>query len=116
MTRFRYNNSHINVKLFLCLFVYMPFGLRTKQALTYKKTYNIIRKLYEMRYDIKYVMYTSVGPRIGTIIHKLPPYVIYIYHIDGLVQDCSNSIANALELLQSCAKASICLYVNAVSK
>ena len=23
-------------------------------------------------------------------------------HIDGLVQDCSNSIANALELLQSC--------------
>ena len=29
------------------------------------------------------------------------------YHIDGLVQDCSNSIANALELLQSCTKPSI---------
>ena len=27
--------------------------------------------------------------------------------IDGLVQDCSNSIANALELLQSCTKLSI---------
>ena len=26
------------------------------------------------------------------------------YHSDGLVQDCSDSIANALELLQSCAK------------
>ena len=26
--------------------------------------------------------------------------------IDGLVQDCSNSIANALELLQSCTKPS----------
>ena len=25
-------------------------------------------------------------------------------NIDGLVQDCSNSIANALELLQSCTK------------
>ena len=25
-------------------------------------------------------------------------------HIDGLVQDCSNSIANALELLQSCTE------------
>ena len=25
-------------------------------------------------------------------------------HVDGLVQDCSNSIANALELLQSCPK------------
>ena len=29
-------------------------------------------------------------------------------HIDGSVQTCSNSIANALELLQSCAKPSIC--------
>ena len=29
-------------------------------------------------------------------------------HIDGSVQDCSNSIANALELLQSCGKPSIC--------
>ena len=29
------------------------------------------------------------------------------YDIDGLVQDCSNSIANALELLQSCTKPSI---------
>ena len=29
------------------------------------------------------------------------------FHIDGLMQDCSNSIANALELLQSCAKPSI---------
>ena len=25
-------------------------------------------------------------------------------HIEGLVQDCSNSIANALESLQSCTK------------
>ena len=28
------------------------------------------------------------------------------HNIDGLVQDCSNSIANALELLQSCTKPS----------
>ena len=28
-------------------------------------------------------------------------------HIDGLVQDCSNSIVNALELLQPCTKPSI---------
>ena len=26
------------------------------------------------------------------------------YHIDGLVQDCNNSIANAQELLQYCTK------------
>ena len=30
-----------------------------------------------------------------------------ILYIDGLAQDCSNSIANALELLQSCTKPSI---------
>ena len=29
-------------------------------------------------------------------------------YIDGLVQDCSNSIANALELLQSCTEPSLC--------
>ena len=28
-------------------------------------------------------------------------------HFDGVVQNCSNSIANALELLQSSAKPSI---------
>ena len=28
----------------------------------------------------------------------------YPHHIDGFVQDCGNSIANALELLQSHAK------------
>ena len=30
-----------------------------------------------------------------------------LFCIDGLVQDCSNSSASALELLQSCAKSSI---------
>ena len=30
-----------------------------------------------------------------------------IQHVDGLVQNCSNSIANALELLQSCTKPSM---------
>ena len=28
--------------------------------------------------------------------------------VDGLAQDCSNSIANALELLQSCAEPMVC--------
>ena len=32
------------------------------------------------------------------------------HHIDGLAQDCSNSSAIALELLQSCAKPSTCTY------
>ena len=32
-------------------------------------------------------------------------------HFDGLVQDCRNSIASALELLQSCTKPSIYFYL-----
>ena len=32
-----------------------------------------------------------------------------VAYIDGLVQDCSNSSANALELLQFCTKPSILL-------
>ena len=32
-------------------------------------------------------------------------------YIDGLAQDCSNSIALTMELLQSCAKPAICLQV-----
>ena len=30
-----------------------------------------------------------------------------VAYIDGLVQDCNNSIVNALELLQSCTKPSM---------
>ena len=34
-------------------------------------------------------------------------------NIDGLVQDCSNSISNALELLQFCTKPSIlCFFIS----
>ena len=34
-------------------------------------------------------------------------YIYIIYHTHGLVQDCSNSIVNTMELLQSCTKPSI---------
>ena len=38
---------------------------------------------------------------------KLSFDIFFHKYTDGLVQDCSNSIANALELLQSCTKLSI---------
>ena len=40
--------------------------------------------------------------------HQNPGKLIQLSHNAGLVQGCSNSIANALELLQSYAKPSIC--------
>ena len=41
---------------------------------------------------------------------------LYHYDIDGLVQECSNFIANAMELLQSCTKPLIlCVIIEAVA-
>ena len=36
----------------------------------------------------------------------------YMGHLDGLVQDCSNQSALAMELLQSCNKPSMCSYLS----
>ena len=42
---------------------------------------------------------------------------VFKAQFDGLVQDCSNSIANALELLQSCTKATnLCFFMVAISR
>ena len=45
-----------------------------------------------------------------TIWSLLSLLALHHNHFDGLAQDCSNSIANALELLKSCTKPSICSY------
>ena len=39
--------------------------------------------------------------------HEYVYYFASIPNIDGLAQDCGNSVANALELPRSCAKPSI---------
>ena len=41
---------------------------------------------------------------------NLLAYNIHVTDIDGLVQDCSNSSALAMELLQLCTKPSICCF------
>ena len=49
---------------------------------------------------------------------KKTPYNVFTngaYYTDGLVQDCSNSIANALDLLQSCTKPSMVLTITVTS-
>ena len=40
--------------------------------------------------------------------HQYAHIFKFIWYFDGLEQDCSHSIANALELLKSCTKPSIC--------
>ena len=40
----------------------------------------------------------------------------FIFYINGLVQDCSNASALAIELLQSCTKPSICCVINLQSQ
>ena len=41
------------------------------------------------------------------LFNKCNMVISMLHNIDGSVQDCSNSTANALELLQSCTKPSI---------
>ena len=49
---------------------------------------------------------TCLPDRIGLNSRYVPVWLIQ-YCVVGLAQDCSNSIATALELLQSCAKPSV---------
>ena len=60
---------------------------------------------------IKHIGYFRwLGPNVWwNILQIWLDYIKPIRQIDGLLQDCSNSIANALELLQSCTKPSKCL-------
>ena len=61
------------------------------------------------------LMQSCTKPSTCNLLYKIDdlmqhPQYFYLYgkeNIDGVVQDCSNSIANALELLQSCTKPSI---------
>ena len=55
--------------------------------------------------EIWYKMSWKEEPVAGEIWHESTK--MHAKHFDGLVQDCSISIANALEILQSCTKPSI---------
>ena len=59
----------------------------------------------ELRSSIVAVYINKKTPQSST---KHVYILWYILHIDGLAQYCSNSSALAMELLQSCAKPSIC--------
>ena len=74
--------------------------------------------LFQIRRKIK-IQYTNIHSEIyskwlyietvtACVYHHVVTKPMCITYIDGLVQDCSNSIADALELLQSCTKSSIC--------
>ena len=52
----------------------------------------------------------SVRTALDYIYHLGWPMSPLQFHIDGLAQDCSNSCALAMELLQSCAKPSTWLH------
>ena len=52
------------------------------------------------------------GVPVGSLkSHQCSTPVVVVHTHHGLMQDCSNSIADALELLQSCAKPSISCYI-----
>ena len=52
------------------------------------------------------IVYSNVYPGADERKHQSSASLAFVRGIHGLEQDCSNSIANALELLQSCTKPS----------
>ena len=80
--------GHREVRLFCHYFIGNPLCASTHVATRAA----VIRVSHDMMFISMYSWY---------VIHVS---IISRYNIDGLVQDCSNSIANALELLQSCTK------------
>ena len=57
-----------------------------------------------LRITINFLM--AKANNVWIVCFKMNINSVQCYHINGLVQDCSNSIANTLELLQSCTKPS----------
>ena len=68
--------------------------------------------LYLYWYDT--ITPTSLGFHCNTIQYNKILHKTYKWEINDLVQDCSNSSALAMELLQSCTKLSKCLQRNKV--
>ena len=66
-------------------------------------------KLFSMSWKINSHVYLVPKMSLPISFKMLPVNNVRVAtaSFDGLVQDCSNSIANALELLQSCTKPSI---------
>ena len=56
-----------------------------------------------LRFDSTWNIYILVYVYQDKTCHWVPDWL----HVDGLVENCSNSIANALELLQSSTKLSM---------
>ena len=78
--------------------------------------WNQLQKCRQNNY-ISVSMYLQKGKYLSIIIDQsnvskpenrftIDIFITIQHYIDGLAQDCSNSIANALELLQSCTKPS----------
>ena len=56
--------------------------------------------------------WSAVTVELWSAVTILNTHTIKSIHIDGLVQDCTNSIDNALALLQYCTKPLICIYLD----
>ena len=71
--------------------------------ISHSSTQGVAIKLYQHRCNVVVILIIIVAG-CSTATYNLPFRCIYN---DGLMQDCSNSIANAMELLQPCTKSSI---------
>ena len=81
--------------------------LMTHKCVTQRQWVNVYRGLSKMP-DIMRTTFSNIFRLEKTSCSLSNVHVSLLLHINGLVQDCSNSSALAMELLQSCPKPSIC--------
>ena len=99
----------------------MPFIVHNLQSFLFFRKWISVKLVFQKTYKVTgrfYIKITSISVLSIPIVkirqsHNLLIFVMGItvprkgHHIDDLVQDCSNSSALAMELLQSCNKPSI---------
>ena len=72
----------------------------------------MVAKKYKSYCYIKNNFQINFSSISGFLLWKMISCVYHHYHFDGLVQDSSNSIPNAMDLLQYCSKPSIWFYIS----
>ena len=107
-----HNSSGMSRFVFLCDFLcpYRLWDLVTILNLIYGHNSVecgiLLNYSYKLSFSFIIYLYLFSGESYWYQCEQVSLLSAFIYNIDGLVQDCSNSIANTLEfqLLQSCTK------------
>ena len=103
LCRFKFCTSFCNHCLYAVIFRKQTIFIMVDLTLLGRSKIWILAFVYAPMWSF----ITNIAALIRHFMSRIYPWIV-CYYFDGLAQDCSNPIANALELLQYCTKPSIC--------